>query len=60
MTNKEKFKEVFKETFGYTPEDHFPCPEKCPEEFVDKYCGVCPYFRNFESEEYYKRKEAEE
>lgn len=30
MTNKEKFKEVFEKTFGFVPEDCFPCPEKCP------------------------------
>lgn len=45
MTNKEKFKEVFEKTFGYTPEDCFPCPEKCPEKFVDSCCDACPYSR---------------
>lgn len=53
MTNKEKFNEVFKETFGYTPEDCFPCPEKCPEEFVDSCCDACPYAR-FAKKEYKK------
>lgn len=52
MTNIEKFKEVFEETFGYTPEDCFPCPEECPEEFKDRLCKGCPYDRNFPKEEY--------
>lgn len=53
MTNKEKYNEVFKETFGYTPEDCFPCPEKCPEGFVDSCCDACPYAR-FANKEYKK------
>lgn len=55
MTNMEKFKEVFKETFGYTPEDCFPCPEKCPEGFVDNPCDGCPY-EGFHMKEYKERK----
>ena len=51
MTNKEKFKEVFIETFGFIPEISFPCPEECPEEFEWKICIGCPYY-NFENEEY--------
>ena len=50
MTNKEKFKEVFEETFGYIPEDCFPCPEECPERFKDRGCRGCPY-------EYFSQKE---
>lgn len=42
MTNKEKFNEVFKETFGYTPEDCFPCPDKCPEN-MNSCSDACPY-----------------
>ncbi len=59
MTNKEKFKEVFEKTFGFVPEDHFPCPEKCPEKFKDRFCDGCPYFKDFESKEY-KEPEAKE
>lgn len=55
MTNKEKFNEVFKETFGYTPENCFPCPEKCPEKFADSCCDACPYAR-FATKEYKKPK----
>lgn len=57
MTNKEKFKEVFEKTFGFVPEDHFPCPEKCPDKFKDGFCDGCSYFEDFESKEYKSRKE---
>lgn len=56
MTNKEKFKEVFEKTFGFVPEDCFPCPEKCPEEFVNSSCSdSCPY-SHYWKKEYKSRK----
>jgi len=36
MTNKEKFREIFKETFAYTPEDCFPCPKSKKDLFAIK------------------------
>lgn len=58
MTNKEKFKEVFEKTFGFIPEDRFPCPEKCPEEFENvDFCKGCPY-RDFDTAEYKKPEES--
>lgn len=57
MTNKEKFNEVFEKTFGFVPEDCFPCPEKCPEEYVDDSCDACPYSRFARKK--YKKPEAE-
>lgn len=53
MTNMEKYKEVFEETFGYTPENYFPCPEKCPKEYNGD-CYNCPYSDNIPGEEYKK------
>lgn len=57
MTNKEKFNEVFKKTFGFVPEDCFPCPDKCPEQFEDDSCDACPYKR-FARKEYKKPEES--
>lgn len=57
MTNKEKFKEVFEKTFGFVPEDSFPCPEKCPERFENSSCSdACPYSYYWKKE--YKKPEA--
>lgn len=53
MTNKEKFKEVFEKTFGFVPEDCFPCPEECPEKFENRGCRGCPY-EHFPRKEYKK------
>ena len=59
MTNKEKFKEVFEKTFGFVPEDSYPCPEKCPEEFVNSSCSdSCPYAYYWKKE--YKKPETME
>lgn len=56
MTNKEKFKEIFEKTFGFVPEDRFPCPEKCPERFTNAPCSDdCPYSYYWKKE--YKKPE---
>lgn len=60
MTNKEKFKEVFEKTFGFVPEDCFPCPETCPALYHDGPCAGCPYDRKYPDQEYKKPEEHHE
>lgn len=59
MTNKEKFKEVFEKTFGFVPEDCFPCPENCPSVFENKSCHGCPWDRKYPDQEYEEPKKPE-